>query len=287
MKITNIEAIKRLETFSTAFPGINSTSELVELTRCLLEAMFYFEYSFLYLNDSTVNRFNLHYSKGFNFKKTVAVESISRHHLSGLVHLSKEMIYSPDRSMENILQSGFENMPQEVQSQLYLPVMNGEIIVGVFGIADSEPDKLGDEETSIVRFICNLLGAKHASLLYQNTLKSVHEEVLTLSKLPAENPNPVLRVSRDRVLLYANKASEKLLKYHKFKVGDKVNHVFVKGISKVLQSQKAIEHEISDGKSIYLFLFTKAEGTDYINLFGRDITRRKSLENELKKIIGK
>jgi PAS domain S-box-containing protein len=284
MKINHIEVIKRLDAFSTAFPGINSTAKLGILAGEVLEAMFSFKYSFLYLNHNSVNGFNLHYSKGFNFRRFVAAESISMDKLPGLVYRSKKMIFTPDKSMENLLQSGFGNIPDEVHSQLIFPVMNGENIVGVFGIADSEPGKFDDEETSILRFICNLLSAKHVSLLNQNAVKSAHEEVLTLSKLPAENPNPVLRVSRDGVLLYANKASEKLLKYHKFKAGQKVNRIFDTVISEVLLSSNTVEHEITDGKSIYLLLFTPVEGTDYINIYGSDITRRKSLEKELKKM---
>jgi len=284
MKVSTIEVIKRLDSFTSAFTEINSASELGKLTGDLMESLFYIDYSFLYLYNNLYNGLHLHYSKGYHFKESVVAENSEIYRFPGLVYQSEEMIYLPDRSEESQFQNNFGFMNEEVQSQLYLPVMSGDKVVGVFGIADLKSGVFHGEIISILRFICNLVGTKYDNLLNNNILKSANEEILTLSKLPAENPNPVLRISHNSILVYANKASDKLLKYHKFKVGDKVNHVFVKGISEVLQSQKAIEHEISDGKSIYLFLFTKAEGTDYINLFGRDITRRKSLENELKKM---
>ena len=43
------------------------------------------------------------------------------------------------------------------------------------------------------------------------TLEQLKQEIASLAKFPSENPYPVLRLSRDGILLYANPASRALL----------------------------------------------------------------------------
>ena len=42
--------------------------------------------------------------------------------------------------------------------------------------------------------------------------KRIEREMQSLAKFPSENPNPVLRLSREGVVLYANEAGEPILR---------------------------------------------------------------------------
>ncbi|MCJ7578568.1 MAG: PAS domain-containing protein, partial [candidate division Zixibacteria bacterium] len=41
--------------------------------------------------------------------------------------------------------------------------------------------------------------------------KRTEEEIRNLAKFPSENPNPVLRIAKDKTVLYANGAAEAIL----------------------------------------------------------------------------
>lgn len=102
--------------------------------------------------------------------------------------------------------------------------------------------------------------------------------------LSAENPNPVLQVNNKCELLYANKASEPLLKYQEFSVGQKVCLPFLEAISQLSEWNTQIEKEITLGKQTYAFQFVKVSKSDSYTIYGRDITARKNLEAELRKM---
>jgi len=281
MKNTYIQVIKQLDKFTSTFSRIDTLEKMVQYVEEIIEDTFSIEYTGLYLFDESTGRLKLIYAKGFNEEEILDAEQTAMERHPGLVYRSKRMIYIPDTLLDDKNLTLSSKRSVGGRSRLYLPVMNGYQAVGAFGIVDLKPNAYDDEDIAILSFICNLAGAQYANILNQNLLKSANKEILNLSKLPAENPNPILRISHDNILLYANNASKQLLEYHGFKERELVSNVFSDTISVLLSSGKSVEREITDGKSLYSFLFTLVEGTGYINLYGRDITKRKEAEQEL------
>jgi PAS domain S-box-containing protein len=108
--------------------------------------------------------------------------------------------------------------------------------------------------------------------------KKAEKKIANLAKFPEENPNPVLRIGRRGMLIYANKASRKLLKHWKLRVGEIVPEKLSGLIKELLGSgeKKEILEEF-EGK-IYSILFAPISKGGYVNLYGLDVTEIKKVE---------
>lgn len=112
--------------------------------------------------------------------------------------------------------------------------------------------------------------------------KKVEEAVEILARFPDENPNPVIRVQRDGVLVYANDAGLKLIKEWQKNVSVSMLEFTAGMIERELQNGQEKDVEVEVGERIYSFTMTPIAGTDYVYLYGTDITMKKEAEKELK-----
>ncbi|HUI72784.1 MAG TPA: diguanylate cyclase [Spirochaetia bacterium] len=98
-----------------------------------------------------------------------------------------------------------------------------------------------------------------------------------------ENPNPVLCVSRDGTLLYANQGSSPLLDHWKIRVGQLVPRDWREIVRGTLENHKEQEVEIRVGiKTLLLHTVALKNGTPCVNLYGMDVTRRRHAEEKLR-----
>lgn len=102
-----------------------------------------------------------------------------------------------------------------------------------------------------------------------------------LARLYDENPSPVLRVSREGYLLYANRASWPVLSHWQTEVGRKVTQTWQDAIGESLQSGENREEEFCMGFKTYLLVFVPVSDMSYVNVFGLDVTTRKQVERKL------
>lgn len=112
--------------------------------------------------------------------------------------------------------------------------------------------------------------------------KKVEEAVEILARFPDENPNPVIRVQRDGVLVYANDAGLKLIKEWQKNVKLSMVEFTARMIERELKNGREKDVEVEIGEQIYTFTMTPIAGTDYVYLYGTDITMKKKAEQELK-----
>lgn len=112
--------------------------------------------------------------------------------------------------------------------------------------------------------------------------KRTQREMAILARMPDENPAPVLRVSDEGVVVYANAASEILLKSWKTKVGKKLPDVWQRTVNKVLSSGHFKEFEADFGRKVFDLKIVPIAEYDYVNIIGSDITHRKKAEQQLK-----
>ncbi len=102
-----------------------------------------------------------------------------------------------------------------------------------------------------------------------------------LSNFPDENPNPVMRLSKDGRLLYANLASQPLLKSWNQKLGDKINGVALSKFSQASKSGSQQQHDFDCGHRVFTVVFAPVASSNYINLYALEITGKKIVEQAL------
>ena len=104
------------------------------------------------------------------------------------------------------------------------------------------------------------------------------KQIADLAKFPSENPNPVMRVNRSKVI-YTNRVGQDLFKIQKdmqipIILQEVLNKAFKEG------SIKKIELELDN--QIYSLIITPIKEESYANIYGRDITERKRSEQKLR-----
>ncbi len=117
------------------------------------------------------------------------------------------------------------------------------------------------------------------------------EQIRTLSTIPAESPSPILRVSLEGILLYANSASEPLLQMwgrpagHCLTLGQAMPDSWHEMIQSVLDAGKNRDVEVPCGERIFSLLIAAPRpegaplaGADHLNVYGRDITEQKEAQ---------
>jgi PAS domain S-box-containing protein len=121
-------------------------------------------------------------------------------------------------------------------------------------------------------------------LMFFNTIQDISQRKITeeiiadLAKFPAENPNPVLRVSKEFVL-YTNQAGKNLFQAI---VGNRIPFALENYVRTAFNENKNLTSEIQLNSHIYSIFITPIEGTEYANVYGMNITERTIAEQKLK-----
>ena len=101
------------------------------------------------------------------------------------------------------------------------------------------------------------------------------EKAESLARFPDENPNPVLRISSDGKLLYANRSSATLLKSLGCKPGATLSDDWKQHALQTFSSGCSKEMELTCEEVVYSLLLVPVGDLGYLNIYGRDITDRK------------
>lgn len=99
-------------------------------------------------------------------------------------------------------------------------------------------------------------------------------EIEKLAKFPAENPNPVLRVSEEGVVLYANGSGSVLLASWKCNVGDTLPEDQGRIVKQVLNSNQVYEQEVNCGALTLALSFAPVPEARFVNIYGLDVSER-------------
>ncbi len=112
--------------------------------------------------------------------------------------------------------------------------------------------------------------------------KKADEEITKLAKFPAENPNPVLRISKDGTILYGNESSLPIIELWQCKKGERVSGEWHRLIMEILSSGRSQETETRCDDKVYSLTFAPVKAGDFVNVYGFDITERKRAEEALR-----
>ena len=110
----------------------------------------------------------------------------------------------------------------------------------------------------------------------------MQEELDRLARFPSENPNPVLRISQEGMVLYANRPGQAFLEG----CGCGIGRIVGSHCSQLVQA--ALEHgavqwvEMPCQDRLFNLMITPIAGAGYANIYGLDITERKRGEQALR-----
>lgn len=113
--------------------------------------------------------------------------------------------------------------------------------------------------------------------------KESEEEIKALAKFPSENPFPVMRIKKEGMITYANKAAGSILEKWGIEVGGQVPENWQKLMEESFdpENKNRVEAiEKADGKYYSLSLSPVIE-EGYMNIYGLDVTERRKAVKKL------
>lgn len=161
------------------------------------------------------------------------------------------------------------------QSVGLIPVRSSSKIIGMLQFNDRREGRFTPD---FIRFLESL--GDNIGLALDRA--RAEEDLRSTALFPGENPDAVMRVSEDGVLLYANCASNYILSHWGCRTGEQVPEDVLALARKALQSGENQNWDIEYGDRYLEVVFAPIPDSGYVNLYGRDVTARRKAENELR-----
>jgi len=180
---------------------------------------------------------------------------------------SLKTLHVPLRNRFN--QAGYESVA-------LIPLRSGDEIVGLLQLNDRRPGRFTLE---MVRFFEGIGASIGIALARIKAEENIHN----LAKFPSEDPNPVLRITNDGTVLYANAAGSEFLKSWECNIGEHIPEHWYRYVLRILKSGSNEELEASCGDRVFSLIFAPVVEAGYVNIYGIDITERKLAEEDLRK----
>lgn len=112
--------------------------------------------------------------------------------------------------------------------------------------------------------------------------KKAEEKIRELARFPEQNANPVLRVSGNGMILYANPASSTLLAFWGTGIGRRIDEACRVIAERVWSSGDTEEVEMAFREKVFLLAFHPIVSEKYVNIYAIDITERIRVADELR-----
>ncbi len=113
------------------------------------------------------------------------------------------------------------------------------------------------------------------------SLKKAESEAQAAARFPMENPDPVMRIDADGRLVFHNLASYMILDHWHVKLNDPLPGEWREKVRQILQDGKMVEFEVNVFECCYHMTFVPVVESEYVNIYGRNITEKKEAEASL------
>jgi signal transduction histidine kinase/PAS domain-containing protein len=128
--------------------------------------------------------------------------------------------------------------------------------------------------------VFSLSKRRFATIFSDITIRKLNEkEIESLSRFTSENPNPVMRINNKKIVVYANDPAKALMNKMDIKKKNSFLKILVdsNSLSKKGNDKFKVK-ELRLGSLIYEFIIVEVEGSDYFNVYGKDVTNIKKAE---------
>jgi PAS domain S-box-containing protein/putative nucleotidyltransferase with HDIG domain len=148
------------------------------------------------------------------------------------------------------------------------------------------PLKAKDGKLKQVEFVSNVYLVGEEKVIQCNIRDitdriQAEQEIANLAKFPFENPNPILRMSPDGTILYANPASTVLMNTWDSTVGSPAPPFWQDLAVQAITDRENKLEEIECAGKVYSINVTPIPESGYVNLYGQDITALKQGEERI------
>lgn len=217
---------------------------------------------------------------GASQKKIMELAKFPGENPNPVLRIGKEgtVLYSNEAAMPLLTAWGAE-------ANQRLPEKWCKFTADVFGSGSNKDTEFeyGDRIFSLTFAPVVDLGYVNVYALNITERRRAEQQIENLAKFPGENPNPVLRITKDGEVLYSNEAGKPLLAKWKSDVGKAVPQKWRKLIAEAFESKKGKEEEEEVKGKIYSLSIATTKEAEYVNLYARDITEIKKAEEEANK----
>ncbi|MDX1574908.1 MAG: adenylate/guanylate cyclase domain-containing protein [Kiloniellales bacterium] len=110
--------------------------------------------------------------------------------------------------------------------------------------------------------------------------RRAQEQAEDLAKFPEENPSPVLRVGSNGAVLYANRSAKKLAALWQ-KGKQRLSPTLAREVRAALRQGTSRPFELKVGERHFVLTITPVPETDYVNLYGREVTEERKARQEV------
>jgi PAS domain S-box-containing protein len=110
--------------------------------------------------------------------------------------------------------------------------------------------------------------------------KEAEREIKGLARFASESPSPILRVTGEARIVYANAASRPLIEAWGTKPGEALPERWCGEVQRTLEDGATYEQDEDLGNTIYSLLFVPIQDLGYVNIYARDITAVRRAEQE-------
>jgi len=110
--------------------------------------------------------------------------------------------------------------------------------------------------------------------------RAVEREAGILARFPSENPHPVMRIGRGGTVLYANPASEPLLRAWNSEVGGAAPEQLCQLVADAFRTGSPTHADVKHGDRVLSFEVVPLVDADYANIYGNDITASREADCE-------
>ena len=106
----------------------------------------------------------------------------------------------------------------------------------------------------------------------------VEQQIEAINRFPDQNPHPVMRMTSDGRLVYANTASAPVLEAIGARVGEQLGADILSRLQAAARATERETVEVQSGFRTFEILAVDVPELDFVNLYGTDITARKAID---------